>query len=752
MQRTANIRIWGIVLLAAVFVTACSSPPPPPPAPRVERFEREYPVDEEFQIYTDKVVQGDKTARVISTEKIESTYGTRTKTWLLQEDISRLPVFSSPQAPIYEALYNMALEESLQDIRSDGSFMAGKKWNGVWTRDISYAIQLSLAYLLPENSKSSLMDKVNEWGEIIQDTGTGGSWPISTDRIVWAIAAWELYLATGDSEWRGTARNILERSIQRDMLNALDSETGLLFGETSFLDWREQTYPEWMEPKDIYESKAMSTNLLFARALEILSYMYGESGEASRSAEYLQMAEKQYDLIEQAFGLENGLYSLYLYPPVQGSRPVDKTGTLSNSLAAILSTEESSPAAVLAGATPLTSAIPAVHFGIPTIEPQQPGIPPYHNKGIWPFVEAYYGIAGVREGNMEAFEHSLEAMTRSAALFLSHMENMVYDNGHYSGTQINSERQLWSVAGYLGMVYRGLFGIHVQQKGVTFSPMLPEIFAGGPVRLDGFSLRGMELNMTVSGTGSRIQSILIDGTSVEPEVLLEWREGPVQVDIILEPSENPGSINLIPSDIEAPKDPIIQGSGKDFSYRSLQSDAETFLWDGNERISTDETGPGAQGRGDIWSVLSTREGEGRTLTSNLSRWTYDPESAVKISAGNQAVEVLPDTDQILEFDADVEEGGRYYIVFEYANGSGPINTNNKTAIRTLFADDERQGAIVLPQRGERNWDEFGLSSGLFMNLGSGNHRFQLRYLPENRNMDGQVNRALIRSLVLIPVN
>ncbi|AHC13551.1 Six-hairpin glycosidase-like protein [Salinispira pacifica] len=752
MQRTASIMIWGFVLLAAVFITACSSPPPPPPAPRVERFEREYPVNEEFEIYPDRVVQGEKTATVISSEKIESTYGTRKRTWLLQEDISSLPQFSSPEAPIYEALYNMALEESLQDIRSDGSFMAGKKWNGVWTRDISYAIQLSLAYVLPENSLTSLMAKVNEYGEIIQDTGTGGSWPISTDRIVWAIAAWELYLATGDAQWLDDAREILQRSIQRDTLNALDRETGLLFGETSFLDWREQTYPEWMEPKDIYESKAMSTNLLHARALEILSYMYDEAGDSPMSMEYFRMAERQYRLIADAFRLENGLYSLYLYPPIQGSRPVDKTGTLSNSLAAILAAEQDSPAAVLGGEISLSTEIPVVHFGIPTIEPQQPGIPPYHNKGIWPFVEAYYGIAGVREGNLAAFSHSLEAMTRSAALFLSHMENMVYDNGHYSGTEINSERQLWSVAGYLGMVYRGLFGINVQRDGVTFAPMLPENLGGGPVTLSGFTLRGMELNMTVRGTGSRIASMQIDGEPADPRNILQWRQGPVQIDIVLEQSGDSGSINLIASDIEAPKDPLIQDTGSNFSYRSLQSDARSFLWNGRERSPMGEAGPGRQGRGDIWSVLSTREGENRTLHSNLSRWTYDPDSVLRTPAGDEAVEIVPDPEQILEFSTDVEEDGRFYIVFEYANGSGPINTNNKTAIRTLFADEQRQGAIILPQRGERKWDDFGLSSGLFMNLEQGSHTFQLRYLPENRNMDGEVNRALIRSMLLIPVN
>jgi uncharacterized protein YyaL (SSP411 family) len=40
---------------------------------------------------------------------------------------------------------------------------------------------------------------------IIQDTGTGGSWPVSTDRMIWALAANEIYNVTGDTDWLKTA-------------------------------------------------------------------------------------------------------------------------------------------------------------------------------------------------------------------------------------------------------------------------------------------------------------------------------------------------------------------------------------------------------------------------------------------------------------------------------------------------------------------------------------------------------------------
>ena len=75
-------------------------------------------------------------------------------------------------------------------------------WTYVWTRDTSYAVDLGLAQINPQVAKNSLLFKIsthrNTTGpgagttEIVQDTGSGGSWPVSTDRVVWARAAFEL--------------------------------------------------------------------------------------------------------------------------------------------------------------------------------------------------------------------------------------------------------------------------------------------------------------------------------------------------------------------------------------------------------------------------------------------------------------------------------------------------------------------------------------------------------------------------------
>ena len=113
------------------------------------------------------------------------------KTWKCKNDISGYPQLTTPNM-LHTAIYNMGLDEMVNAIEPDTTLRTGKEWAGVWTRDVSYSILLSMAYLQPEASRISLMHKVNPRGRIIQDTGSGGAWPVSTDRIIWAVAAYEV--------------------------------------------------------------------------------------------------------------------------------------------------------------------------------------------------------------------------------------------------------------------------------------------------------------------------------------------------------------------------------------------------------------------------------------------------------------------------------------------------------------------------------------------------------------------------------
>ena len=89
-------------------------------------------------------------------------------------------------------------------------------------------------------------------------------------------------------------------------------------------------------------------------------------------------------------------------------------------------------------------------------------------------------------------------MCRSTALFLTNKENFVADNGSPSGTVVNSDRQLWSVAGSLAMVYRVFFGMEFAVDSLHLQPVIPEAL-GGTRTLTNFHYRHAVLSITVKG-------------------------------------------------------------------------------------------------------------------------------------------------------------------------------------------------------------------------------------------------------------
>ena len=95
----------------------------------------------------------------------------------------------------------------------------------------------------------------------------------------------------------------------------------------------------------------------------------------------------------------------------------------------------------------------------------------------------------------------------------------------------------------------------------------------------------------------------------------------------------------------------------------------------------------------------------------------------------------------------VPKAGRYALDFRYANGSGPINTDNQCALRTLKLDGKEVGPVVLPQRGAGDWSDWGWSSVNLVELTAGAHTATLSFEPgdENMNPDG-INTALIDHL------
>ena len=97
---------------------------------------------------------------------------------------------------------------------------------------------------------------------------------------------------------------------------------------------------------------------------------------------------------------------------------------------------------------------------------------------------------------------------------------------------------------------------------------------------------------------------------------------------------------------------------------------------------------------------------------------------------------------------DLPVSGDYAVDFRYANGNGPINTDNKCAIRTMEIDNRISGSLVLPQRGDGDWQNWGYSNPINVEIASGKHKLVLYFDKHDNNMNGSVNSAFLNSFRL----
>lgn len=93
-------------------------------------------------------------------------------------------------------------------------------------------------------------------------------------------------------------------------------------------------------------------------------------------------------------------------------------------------------------------------------------------------MQSYWNWAAAKTGNEEVLNHGLASVYRASALFLTNYENMVAQTGDFLGTEINSHRMLWSMAGNMAMVYRIFMGLEFQNDGLYFNPVCPKVYGG----------------------------------------------------------------------------------------------------------------------------------------------------------------------------------------------------------------------------------------------------------------------------------
>lgn len=693
---------------------------------------------------TDASFLGTREAVALSGNEIVSDYHGK-DTWKLQKDISALPRFTAENNTMMVALYNMALEEMLKNIRTDSTFMTGELWPDTWTRDAVYSIYFSYAWIMPEISRRTLEKQtLQNPKEALQDTGSGGSWPISTDRVVWAMAAWEYYLYTGDTAWLQSVYDGLKNTALKDIHVAFDPNIGLFRGETCSMDWRTHTYPNWFTNAVIAESFSSGTNVLH----KFLYQFLGDAGRIiNRPADEISMWDYYRDTLkkninERFWDDKLGHYTCYLYPEYMGYKTTSRVGVMSNGLAALLGVTTPEQTGRMVDTFPLYP------YGAAVLYPSIPDDFAYHNKSVWPVWQTPYMYAARNTGNMAATEHMMKSLIRGGALFLTHKENMTYDTGYDRGTALNSSRQLWSVSSYISMVYRILFGMTMTEEGITFSPVVPGL-VNGKLTLEGFRYRDAVLNITVSGKGNVVKSVTVNGEKQKLPYLFSGNlKGTYAVSIEMKEVKDNRKINIVQPGAGkewSPVEPVLSRNGAKIDC-PVEAGLRYFLCGGQVKdkeitFPYDLSGESAG----FYSVYSTDSKGFRSDLSNPvvnTSWekVYEAEDALHNGTfsnvrpgytGKGFVVDLYTRPAEITFTVDVPQDGNYALVLKGANGHGPNGTY--CAIRSVFIDGNDAGTFVLEATGD--WNLWLNSDYVIKDLKAGKHTVALKFNPENKGYD-----------------
>ena len=677
------------------------------------------------------------------------------KEWKLKTNLSKKPKYSSQQ-PIVDALFNLSLEEATKNIETDSTLRTGAKWGGVWTRDVSYSTVLAFAYHEPEIAKISLRKKVKR-NRIIQDTGSGGAWPVSSDRTTWVLAAWEIYKVTGDKAWLDEIYPIIKNTLEDDYKTVYDAETGMFSGESSFLDWREQTYPKWMSNMDIYVSENLGTNVVHYQAHKILAQIAALKGDSNEV--YLQRAKSIKNGINKyLWQKDKGYYAQYIY----GRNALiasPRFEALGESLAILFDVANKEQSNAIISKSPITK------FGVTCIYPQIPGIPPYHNNGIWPFVQSYWNLAAAKVGNEKVLNQGLASIYRAGALFLTNYENMVADTGDFLGTEINSDRMLWSMAGNLAMVHRVFMGMSFEVDGLYFNPVVPSGYSDEKT-LTNFKYRKAILNITVNGFGNKIKFASMDGKLLDKAFVPNNLKGTHKIYIELtNTSFDEQGINLVSNHVSLPTVQATKG-GAILKWKPIPGAINYLVYKNGDLVTkTTDTlynipkenyasyqvcALGKEGYSGFLSEpvlfyknIKTIEFEDVVSKSNLPYSNFSGKGFVEASLAKNKNIVL---------NIPIKKEGNYLLDVQYSNGSGPWNTENKCAIRSLYVNDDYQGVFVFPQRGTNEWSDWGFSNSKKVHLHQGINKIKISFEVWNTNMNVDINKAMLDYLRIISVD
>lgn len=426
-----------------------------------------------------------------------------------------------------------------------GILAAGGDYGGEWTRDISINSWNGVNLIRPEITKNSL------WSVTINKDSIGHQY---WDKIIWAIAAYNYYLVTGDRDFLVQAYICSANTMKALEKMTFDTKYGLFMGPSVFNDGI-AAYPEpifepdnyasgVLDHKNSYHIKCLSTNCIYYGAYLALINMCNVLNENNRVIKtYQQKADTlKVHILKYFYNKDSNTFN-YLID--QYDKTDNSQEGLGISFAVIFGIIDGNKANQL-----IENAIVS-KFGITSIYPDFPryskDMPGRHNNIIWPMVNGFFAKAAVTAGDYKVFVNELNGLTHLA---------LDEDKGNYNFREIynpysgapdggyqswgiehpnyhwpSSRLQTWSATAFISMIYRGLIGIRLINGSLSFSPFLPDDIHF--LEIKNIRYHQSCLDITIKGNGNKIISFTLNGEPQSDYTISHTISGPNKIVIEL---------------------------------------------------------------------------------------------------------------------------------------------------------------------------------------------------------------------------
>ncbi|WP_405855086.1 trehalase family glycosidase [Streptomyces sp. NBC_01515] len=414
-------------------------------------------------------------------------------------------------------------------VRAGGGYPAPQRW----TRDAAVNAWSGVSLLAPDVGRNTLWSVVDRRrdGFVVQQDN---QW---WDQIVWVLAAHHHYLVTGDRDFLTRAYDTSAHTLAARRAQHFNPSFGLFEGP-GFMNDGISGYPSPPASTSVHSSfvldhphadklMCLSTNSLYYGAQLALAAMSEALGHPVQAASFRSDAEHLRTAIDKhLWRADAGTYAYLVHGEDTHAGHVDTSQEGAGlALAILLGVADPQRAVRILDSTHWQP------YGIVNVWPHFPRFddrhPGRHNVMVWPMVHGLYGQAAADAGRAEPFALAVDTLadlvTASGGFYeLYNSVSGAVDGGWQGGASghadhfVSQPDQTWSATAYLRLIHDGLFGLTFTDDSLRLRPCLPANW--GAVSLRGLPYRGMTLDVSLSGGGSRVQSCTVDGASGSPVV------------------------------------------------------------------------------------------------------------------------------------------------------------------------------------------------------------------------------------------